>query len=165
MAGPVVSYLIMTDEAFKAYAPLNFYKAKGFVQTYAGVDELAQGLGVNKDNLVRSLEEYNKCYDNREECKEQFGKTEFPTPFRLDRTFHVMTITPSIHYTMGGLRIDANARVLGGGEEKPLEGLFAAGEVTGGVHGANRLAGNSLLECVVFGRIAGKNAAAAAAAQ
>ncbi len=72
-------------------------------------------------------------------------------------------ITPAIHYTMGGVRIDGEGRALGevsGGGEKsaPIPGLFAAGEVTGGVHGANRLAGNSLLECVVIGRLAGQNA-------
>lgn len=63
-------------------------------------------------------------------------------------------VTPAIHYTMGGLKIDQKARVLDE-QNHPIPGLFAAGEVTGGVHGSNRLAGNSLLECVVFGRIAG----------
>lgn len=70
---------------------------------------------------------------------------------------------------MGGIRIDSEARVLredDGGKNGlstgPIQGLYAAGEVTGGVHGANRLAGNSLLECVVVGRIAGRNAAARA---
>ena len=71
---------------------------------------------------------------------------------------------------MGGIRIDTEGRVLGevtgeaGYKDKPIPGLFAAGEVTGGVHGANRLAGNSLLECVVLGRIAGASAAAEAIA-
>lgn len=78
----------------------------------------------------------------------------------------IAIITPAIHYTMGGVRIDSKARALGefkgeDGAASPIPGLFAAGEVTGGVHGANRLAGNSLLECVVLGRLAGQNAAAA----
>jgi succinate dehydrogenase/fumarate reductase flavoprotein subunit len=70
--------------------------------------------------------------------------------------------TPCIHYTMGGLKISERGEVLKvDGAVVPR--LYAAGEVTGGVHGGNRLAGNSLLECVVFGRIAGRNAALAAA--
>jgi len=59
---------------------------------------------------------------------------------------------------MGGLEIDAEARVLRQVDGKPIPNLFAAGEVTGGVHGDNRLGGNSLLECVVFGRVAAMNA-------
>lgn len=66
-----------------------------------------------------------------------------------------------LHYSMGGMQINGKTQVLKetGGELLPIPGLFGAGEVTGGVHGENRLAGNSLLECVVFGRIAGLNAA------
>ena len=67
-------------------------------------------------------------------------------------------MTPVLHYTMGGLEIDSEGRVLASGGT-PLSGLFAAGEVAGGVHGANRLGGSSLLGCVVFGRVAGDSAA------
>jgi succinate dehydrogenase/fumarate reductase flavoprotein subunit len=59
-----------------------------------------------------------------------------------------------LHYTMGGLEIDPESRVLDT-SGKPIEGLFASGEIAGGVHGANRLGGSSLLGCVVFGRVAG----------
>jgi succinate dehydrogenase/fumarate reductase flavoprotein subunit len=68
-------------------------------------------------------------------------------------------MTPVLHYTMGGLEIDPESRVLAPGGA-PLPGLFAAGEVAGGVHGANRLGGSSLLGCVVFGRVAGDTASA-----
>jgi succinate dehydrogenase/fumarate reductase flavoprotein subunit len=68
-------------------------------------------------------------------------------------------MTPVLHYTMGGLEIDAESRVLDK-RGKPISGLFAAGEVAGGVHGANRLGGSSLLGCVVFGRVSGDSAAA-----
>merc|ERR1711988_690821 len=70
--------------------------------------------------------------------------------------FYVAIITPVIHYCMGGLEIDVNSNCLGAGG-KPIPGLYAAGEVAGGVHGNNRLGGNSLLDCVVFGRVSGRH--------
>lgn len=77
----------------------------------------------------------------------------------MNDIFHVAHMTPVLHYTMGGLEIDPESRVLAKGG-KPVPGLFAAGEVAGGVHGANRLGGSSLLGCVVFGRVSGDSAAA-----
>ena len=73
--------------------------------------------------------------------------------------FNVAIMTPVLHYTMGGLQIDPESRVIDEAG-KPIPGLFAAGEVAGGVHGANRLGGSSLLGCVVFGRVSGDSAAA-----
>jgi flavocytochrome c len=75
-----------------------------------------------------------------------------------DQPFYVAIITPVIHYCMGGLEIDVNSAVVGIGG-KAIPGLYAAGEVAGGVHGNNRLGGNSLLDCVVFGRVAGRHCA------
>jgi succinate dehydrogenase/fumarate reductase flavoprotein subunit len=77
----------------------------------------------------------------------------------MDDVFHVAIIQPVLHYTMGGVQIDAESRVIDV-DNKPIPGLFAAGEVAGGVHGANRLGGSSLLGCVVFGRVSGDSAAA-----
>ncbi len=65
---------------------------------------------------------------------------------------------PTIHHTLGGIEINEMAQVLNQ-DKQPINGLFAAGEVTGGIHGANRLGGNSFPDMIVFGRIAGKNAA------
>ena len=71
-------------------------------------------------------------------------------------------VTPIVHFTMGGAVFNEQAQILGselGEEQKPIGGLWGAGEITGGIHGDNRLGGSSLLECVVFGRIAGEQAA------
>merc|ERR1719197_1786748 len=76
---------------------------------------------------------------------------QFPT-----EEFYVAIITPVIHYCMGGLEITPAAEVVNSG--KPIPGLYAAGEIAGGVHGNNRLGGNSLLDCVVYGRVAGREA-------
>lgn len=94
--------------------------------------------------------------------KDEFNKTYFPNPdFSVDAAsgpFYTGVVTPALHYCMGGVEIDDDARVLkqhGQGQAgKAIVGLFAAGEVVGGIHGNNRLAGNALTECVVFGRIA-----------
>lgn len=95
--------------------------------------------------------------------QDPFGKKVFPSSFagvgtNDEEPLWVARITPALHYTMGGLKITEYGRVLRVDEEE-VPGLFAAGEATGGVHGANRLGGNSLLDCVVFGRLAGENAA------
>merc|ERR1719183_1104603 len=73
-------------------------------------------------------------------------------PLFIEDQWHVAIVTPVIHYCMGGLEIDANSLVLNQ-SGKPIKGLYAAGEIAGGVHGNNRLGGNSLLDCVVFGRV------------
>merc|ERR1711877_45664 len=71
--------------------------------------------------------------------------------------FYVAIITPVIHYCMGGSEVNAKGQVMG--KSGPIPGLYAAGEVAGGVHGNNRLGGNSLLDCVVFGRVTAREAA------
>merc|ERR1712232_260568 len=86
------------------------------------------------------------------------SRSELP-PRRLfpDEPFYVAIITPVIHYCMGGLLTSPDGEVIAKKDSKPLPGLFVAGEAAGGVHGNNRLGGNSLLDCVVFGRVAGRS--------
>lgn len=79
-------------------------------------------------------------------------------PIDINDSFHVSIVCPVVHYCMGGLDITPNAEVVENG--KPIPGLFATGEVCGGVHGKNRLGGNSLLDCVVYGRVSGATSAA-----
>ncbi|KAF4708070.1 hypothetical protein FOZ62_019172, partial [Perkinsus olseni] len=76
--------------------------------------------------------------------------------FQMNDHYNVAIVTPLVHYCMGGLKIDTSAHVIGK-DDKPIRGLYAAGEVMGGVHGNNRLGGNSLLDCVAYGRISGKD--------
>ena len=75
--------------------------------------------------------------------------------------FYAIEVKPGIHFTMGGIRINTRTQVIGG-QKRPIPGLFAAGEVTGGVHGGNRLGGNSMTALFTFGPIAGREAAAVA---
>jgi len=160
--GPVVAYLVLNNAALDLYyAPaLAFYRSKGFVRTVENATEFARVYGFDGDTRIRqTIQDYATYYQNSP-SPDPFGKTTFPTTFSPDEPLHVMIITPAIHYTMGGLAIDTETHILDE-TNRPIPSLFGAGEVTGGVHGKNRLAGNSLLECVVFGRIAGKNAASA----
>merc|ERR550514_353148 len=90
---------------------------------------------------------------------DKFGKTFFPNaPLSMEDCFNIAVVTPVIHYSMGGLEIDQNSNVVDT-RGRVIQGLYAAGEVAAGAHGEVRLAGNALLECVVFGRVAGKVAA------
>uniref|UniRef100_A0A8R1DGM9 FAD_binding_2 domain-containing protein n=1 Tax=Caenorhabditis japonica TaxID=281687 RepID=A0A8R1DGM9_CAEJA len=124
-----------------------------FCKKYDNADELANALNVDSEVIKSTLEDYEKLFNG--EGEDTFGKKVFPVAaISANEPIYAAIVTPAIHYTMGGLKIDENAQVLDE-QDQPIPGLFAAGEVTGGVHGSNRLAGNSLLECVVFGRIAG----------
>ncbi|RHZ49662.1 hypothetical protein CDV55_100599 [Aspergillus turcosus] len=147
--------MLVLDESAAAAAGshMDFYVAKGLMQKMT-VDEL--GLAA-----LKTLQEYADVVSGRK--KDPFGRKSFGhwklTEVMPEYQVYAGQVTPVIHFTMGGVAIDEQSRVLGA-EGTPIEGLWAAGEVTGGIHGQNRLGGSSLLECVVFGRIAGDEAAA-----
>nr|CAD2182769.1 unnamed protein product [Meloidogyne enterolobii] len=161
-----IAWMLMNKESAESFGmpAFNFYfKIKGFFKELPNINSLATELNASEDDLIQTINDYNNYAEKRnidKNFKDPFGKSVFPVKFNINESLFVARIAPAIHYTMGGLQIDKNAFVFSEFLSKPFQGLLAAGEVTGGVHGANRLAGNSLLECVVFGRIAGKSAAA-----
>ena len=129
------------------------YTGRGLMKKFDSGDALAKEMGLSADKLKSTFEDYNAVAQGKK--KDPFGKKFFQSEqWKMDDTFHVALMTPVLHYTMGGLEIDPEARVLDT-SGKPIDGLFASGEIAGGVHGANRLGGSSLLGCVVFGRVAG----------
>jgi predicted heme/steroid binding protein len=131
------------------------YVGRRVMKTASGA-ELAKDLGISNQQLQTTFDEFNGYAKNGgDPWGLQFFKS---APYSVSDTFHVAVITPVVHYTMGGLSISGRAEVLDGKTQEPIPGLFAAGEVTGGVHGKNRLGGSALLECVVYGREAGKSA-------
>jgi len=105
--------------------------------------------------LAETLEKWNSYVAAKEDP--EFGRTSFAE--KLEGPFYALTVQPGIHHTMGGLVINSATEVLTEKGEA-IPGLFAAGEVTGGVHGANRLGGNAVADFIVFGKIAGESAAA-----
>ncbi|WP_312651346.1 flavocytochrome c [Proteiniclasticum sp.] len=118
------------------------------------LEDLAKQIGVEPENLKKSVEAFNDSVDG---AKDEFGRTLFME--KIDTApFYAGARVPTVHHTMGGIKITAETRVVDK-NGKIIEGLFAAGEVTGGIHGANRLGGNALADVNTFGRIAGEKAA------
>uniref|UniRef100_A0A7S0BT64 FAD-dependent oxidoreductase 2 FAD-binding domain-containing protein n=1 Tax=Rhodosorus marinus TaxID=101924 RepID=A0A7S0BT64_9RHOD len=145
-------------------ASASFYASKGLLRRFSSVHEAATELEkLSLEGLEQTIEEYVSSWRSGE--PDTFGKDYYPSGGTLRDTaeYWIALITPALHYSMGGLRISPSAEILrkrgeSGSSFTAIPGLFGAGEVTGGMHGANRLAGNSLLECVVMGRIAGERA-------
>ena len=123
------------------------------------LDELAALMNVDAENLKATIAEYNEyCFGGAKEGQaDQFGRTLFGAPIDT-APFYAGARVPTVHHTMGGVRIDTLCRVYNESGEI-IENLYAAGEVTGGIHGTNRLGGNALTDTIVFGRIAGESAA------
>ncbi|KAK6204506.1 osmotic growth protein [Scheffersomyces amazonensis] len=160
--GPI--RLVLTEEAEKKLEfHVKHYKSRNLMKTISG-KELLQELNLqsNPKKLQDQLEIYNKAAKG--EIPDPFDKKYFPaTPFKFDNNakYHVSFITRVLHFTMGGVKINDKSQVLystGENEYAPFEGLYAAGELAGGVHGHNRLGGSSLLACVVYGRLAADQA-------
>ncbi|EME79278.1 uncharacterized protein MYCFIDRAFT_212181 [Pseudocercospora fijiensis CIRAD86] len=130
------------------------YSGRGLMKKMTGA-ELAKEIGCGEKKLNETFTAYNK-YANGEE-KDPFKKKFFHNfPVEVNDDFHVAQMEPVLHFTMGGIEINDKSEVLGK-DGKPFDGLFICGELAGGVHGANRLGGSSLLGCVVYGRVAGSS--------
>lgn len=149
------SYLIVDQAMADASAVIQGYISKGYTTKGESYAELAKELGIDEAAFEETMNTWNSYVEAGED--KDFGRTSFAKPLS-NAPYYAIKVTAGIHHTMGGLVIDPEARVLNA-EGNPIEGLFAAGEVTGGVHGANRLGGNAVADFVIFGRIAGASAA------
>lgn len=129
------------------------------VKSFGSIEELANEYKMDMKLLTETIHAYNVGVEN--------GKDEFGKPFRDDLTgilqppFYATRLWPKVHHCMGGLHINEHAQVLNL-DGKPIKGLYAAGEVAGGIHGGDRLGSCATLDCIAFGRIAGEQAATAA---
>ncbi len=151
------AWLIIDQAMADASAVITGYISAGYTVTGETYEELADAMGVPADTFAATMETWNSYVDAQSDP--DFGRTKFAS--RLDTApYYAILVQPGIHHTMGGLTIDSSCEVLDGVDGNVIPGLFAAGEVTGGVHGANRLGGNAVADFVVFGRIAGASAAA-----
>eukprot|EP00815_Leptocylindrus_aporus_P000308 CAMPEP_0116059224 /NCGR_PEP_ID=MMETSP0322-20121206/5666_1 /TAXON_ID=163516 /ORGANISM="Leptocylindrus danicus var. apora, Strain B651" /LENGTH=953 /DNA_ID=CAMNT_0003543559 /DNA_START=437 /DNA_END=3298 /DNA_ORIENTATION=+ len=153
---PTFSLILASSAADDGRKHVDLYSHKKLLTRLNGVDELANWMKIDVETVKATIFDYIK---DAERGNDQWGKTSFrgvPSSDLENEFFYAGIVTPVLHYCMGGVTIDTEGHVLNENLEI-IPGLLAAGEVTGGVHGANRLGGNSLLECTVFGSLVGEN--------
>lgn len=144
-----------TDSLGRSAEDLKKLVEEGLIGYGETIGELAQSLGIDAAALQNTIDLFNLMVDG--ELVDPYGRELFYRKLG-DGPYYASIRTAKIHYTMGGLKIDIDAHVINTNGEI-IEGLYACGEVTGGIHGTNHVGGNALADCVVFGRIAGKNIA------
>ena len=145
------SWLVVDQAMADNSSVIQGYIKKGYTVTGATYEELAKAMGVDEAALAETMNNWNGYVEAKNDP--DFGRTSFANPLNT-APYYAIKVTAGVHHTMGGLKINPNTEVLNENGEV-IPGLFAAGEVTGGVHGANRLGGNAVADFTVFGRIAG----------
>ena len=155
------SWLIVDQAMVDASSVIQGYIKKGYTKTGATYEELAKELDVDPATFANTMETWNGYVEAKNDP--DFGRTSFANPLN-NGPYYAIKVTAGVHHTMGGVTINSATEVLKK-DGTVIPGLFAAGEVTGGVHGANRLGGTAVADFVVFGRIAGESAANYASAQ
>lgn len=149
------AWLIVDQKMADASAVIQGYIDKGYAYTGETYEELAGQIDTDPAVFADTMENWNRAVEAKSDA--EFGRTSFAQ--KLDAApYYAIMVQPGIHHTMGGLKISTSAEVLNTSDEV-IPGLFAAGEVTGGIHGNNRLGGNAVADFIVFGRIAGQSAA------
>ena len=145
------SWLVVDQAMVDASSVIQGYIKKGYTVTGATYEELGKAMGVDAAAFAETMEKWNGYVEAKNDP--DFGRTSFANPLNT-APYYAIKVTAGVHHTMGGLTINTNTEVLDT-NGNVIPGLFAAGEVTGGVHGANRLGGNAVADFTVFGRIAG----------
>ena len=149
-----IAYLVIDNSIYSKNKMAQNYTAEKLMTKCDTIADVAKLIGVDEKVVQASFDQYHKAFDNKKD--DLFGRPEML--IRMDQApYFVAEVTPGIHHTMGGVKIDPQAEVLTP-EKKPIPGLFAAGEVTGGVHGGNRIGGNAVADIITFGRISANSA-------
>jgi fumarate reductase flavoprotein subunit len=147
------AWLVFDEQLVSKKKMVRGYEHLGMLSKANTIEELAKITGMSQ--LPQTVSAYNGYQKNGKD--EAFGREDMP--LNLSKApFYAVKVAPGIHHTMGGVAVDTDSNVLDLQSWK-IPGLFAAGEVTGGVHGYNRLGGNAIADTVVFGRRAGEHAA------
>lgn len=147
-------FIVFDQSVRESLSAIEKYIDQGIIIQGNTPEELAKAIGVDESQLKKTLDQY-AVYQS-EGTDTEFGRESMEVPVNQP-PYYAGLCAPAVHHTMGGVKIDTDSQVLKeDGSEIP--GLFAAGEVVGGVHGANRLGGNAVTDIVVFGRLAGSSA-------
>ena len=154
------AYIIFDQRIVDDLASCKKYIDAGLTVQADSYEDLAKEMGLSEEasaNFVETMNRWNESVANG--VDEEFGRNNGMDGDLSTAPYYAIKIAPGVHHTMGGLKIDTTTQVLDENGQA-IPGLFAAGEVTGGVHGANRIGGNAVCDFVVFGRIAGDSATA-----
>ncbi|KRM45708.1 flavocytochrome c [Lentilactobacillus parafarraginis] len=147
------AYLILDSGIREHVKALDFYDHVGLVVHGESIADLATNIKVDSGNLEKTVSDWNTAVADQNDS--QFGRSTGMERDISHGPFFAIHIAPAVHYTMGGVKINRKAQVLAD-DGNPIKGLFAGGEVAGGLHGNNRIGGNSIAETVIFGRQAGE---------
>ena len=153
---PNFAYVIFDDALKDRVKAIAQYEEKGLVKTGASLADLAKEIQVPAETLQTTLDTWNKAVADKNDAA--FGRTSGMDHALDTGSYHAIKVAPGIHHTMGGVKINTKTEVLKT-DGQAISGLYAAGEVTGGVHGQNRIGGNAVADIIIFGRQAGEQAA------
>ena len=149
------AYIIFDQRLRDGLKAIEKYVSTGITVQGDTIEELAEKIDVDPATLAETLKNWNQYVADQNDP--DFGRTTGMDHDLSQAPFYAIKIAPGIHHTMGGVHIDTDAQVIDK-DGNPIPGLFAAGEVVGGVHGGNRLGGNAVADVVVFGKIASESA-------
>lgn len=151
------AWLIVDQKMMDESTTVKSYLDKGFLEKADDIKALAEIIGADENTLKETIENWTGYVKNNKD--DEFDRQGLDT-VKSDLSslpYYVVNVSPGIHHTMGGVEVNTNSEVLDK-EHSPIVGLYAAGEVTGGIHGANRLGGNAITDITVFGLNAAENA-------
>ncbi|MEO3991256.1 flavocytochrome c [Pseudocitrobacter cyperus] len=150
------AYIVFDEHVRAKNKAADEYIGRGFVTSASSPRALAEKLGLNEDAFLATLERYNGFVEKQHD--DDFGRTTALRAPINEGPFHAIQIAPGVHHTMGGVTINTDTCVLDK-EHNAIAGAYAAGEVVGGIHGGNRIGGNAVADIIIFGTLAGHQAA------
>ena len=152
------AFMIINEEIKKEYGEdeINKYINEGYLIKYNSFEEFAKDMNISDyfNNIKKSINNYN---EGSEKKYDQFGKRNFPHKFKMKGKIYVAIVTPCTYHTLGGVHVTDEAEIINT-KGRIIDGLFAAGQIIGGVHGTMAMQGNILTQSLVFGRIAAQSA-------